>query len=77
MTESMPEGTKLLLGHVLYRVKQMICAMIQDGDWPSEKMPSDNTIAQTLLELRDDGQLNAAIIEELALERLMQARQDA
>ena len=77
MIESMSEDTKLFLGHILYRVKEMIRALIEDGDWPSKQMPSDNIIAQTLIEVRRDGHFNAAALEELALERLMDAPQDA
>ena len=77
MTESMSEDTKLLLGHVLYRVKQMIRALIEDGDWPSVQIPSDNAVARTLTELMDNGHLNAATIEELALDCLMHAPQEA
>ena len=46
----MSEDTKLFLGHILYRVKEMIRALIEDGDWPFMQMPSDNIIAQALID---------------------------
>jgi len=77
MSEPMSENTKLLLGHIFYRVKQMIRALVEDGDWPSIQMPSDDTIAQVLLNLSRDGYLSAAEMEDLALERLLEMPQDA
>jgi len=77
MSEPLSEDTKLLLGHILYRVKKMIRALIEDSDWPSVAMPSDNAIARTLTELMNDGYLNAATIEELALDRLTEVPQEA
>ena len=76
MSEPLSEDTKRLLGHILYRVKKMIRALIEDGNWPSVVMPSDNAIARTLTELIDDGYLNAATIEEPALDRLTEEPQE-
>jgi hypothetical protein len=76
MSEPLSEDTKRLLGHILYRVKQMIHALIEDGDWLSV-MPSDNAIARTLTDLIDEGYSDAATIEELALDRLTEQPQEA